>query len=238
LLAGCAGVLPDGTTRPEASETTVAASTPVTTPAGAEYPSGFSPTGIARGVAVDRTLSVLEADAIEVVGLERFRPGAYADYRYVANATHARFQLTVHNGYSDISEWDIYTDPAAQYRRFDRNDRPRFDASNRSIAESRAAASRAVLAVLSRILSFGEFRANEAYVSDGDHRIRYELTETAFENATDERGHLIVGDDGLIREARMLYVRSGEPKRFEYTVVRRPGVRIEVPPWLPAAAGG
>jgi hypothetical protein len=229
-LSGCSGVLPGSAT----DSGTVTADT-VATPADVEYPPGFSPTGVTQGAVVDRSLGVLREDSLVVVGLERFRPGAYADYRYAANATHARFQLTVHNGYSDISEWDVYTDSVAEYRRLGRNDQLSFESANRSIAESRATAARSVIAVLSRILRFGEFRASEVASTEGERRIRDELTGTVFENATDERGYLVVGGDGVVREAGMAYTRSGEPKRFTYAIVRRSAVRVEVPPWLPAA---
>jgi hypothetical protein len=52
---------------------------------------------------------------------------------------------------------------------------------------------------------------------DGELRIRYELTGTVLENATDERGYLIVGGDGIVREAGMVH-----PVGRSQTARRRP----------------
>lgn len=246
-MSGCSGVPGDTAggpatiTSPAESGTSTplaGSSGPVNTPPDVTYPPGFSATGVNNGVVVDRTLTLLRDEPVVVVGLERFRPGAYADYRYAANATHARLQLMIHNGYSDISEWDIYTDPIAEYRRLDRNDRTSFDTSNTSVRETRYGVSTTVLAVLSRVITFGNFRANDTYLVDGERRIQYNLTGTVYENATDEQGHLIVGENGVVREAKMTYTRAGEPKRFQYAVLRRSDVHVASPPWLAAAGDG
>jgi hypothetical protein len=250
VISGCAGVLSDGTadstdTRPTDGTVTLAdtsgtapASTPAATPAGINYPPGFSPTGITTGVVRNRTTDLLRNGPVVVAALERFRPGAYADYRYAANTTHARFRLTVHNGYSDITERDRYANSAGRYSRVDRNDRTVFDASNGTTDETKSWSARRTWPVLSRILTFGEFRASESYRTDGELRIRYELTGTVFENTTDERGYLLVGGDGIVREAGMAYTRSGDPKRFEYAVLQQSGVRVDPPAWLSAALDG
>jgi hypothetical protein len=250
LISGCAGVLSDGTadptnTRPTDGTVTLAntsqtapGSTPVATPTDIDYPPGFSPTGITAEVVRNRTTDLLRNGPVVVAALERFRPGAYADYRYAANTTHVRFRLTVHNGYSDITEQDRYANPAGRYSRIDRNDRTVFDASNGTTDDMKSFSARRTWPVLSRILTFGEFRASESYRANGELRIRYELTGTVFENATDERGYLVVGEDGIVREAGMAYTRSGDPKRFEYAVLRQSDVRVESPAWLSAALNG
>jgi hypothetical protein len=247
LLSGCAGVLSDEPTdtlvtdeRTEQTDVPRVTSTSgaAATPANVEYPPGFSPTGITTRVVRNRTTRLLRNGPVVVSALERFRPGAYADYRYAANTTHARFRLTVHNGYSDITEQDRYANSTGRYSRIDRNDRTVFDASNGTADETKSLSARRTWPVLSRILTFGEFRASESYRADGELRIRYELTGTIFENATDERGYLLVGGDGIVREAGMAYTRSGDPKRFEYAVLRRSDVRVESPPWLSAAVEG
>jgi hypothetical protein len=247
LLSGCAGVLsdePTDTLAPDepTEQTDASGVTPtssmVATPANVEYPPGFSPTDIATEVVRSRTTDLLRNGPVVVSALERFRPGAYADYRYAANTTHARFRLTVHNGYSDITEQDRYANSTGRYSRIDRNDRTVFDASNATTDETRSWSARRTWPVLSRILTFGEFRASESYRTDNELRIRYELTGTIFENATDERGYLLVGGDGIVHEAGMAYIRAGDPKRFEYAVLRQSGVRVESPVWLSAALDG
>lgn len=250
LISGCAGVLSDGTADPTNTssidemgtpgETTRATPTasPAATPTNVEYPPGFSPTGITTRVVRNRTTHLLRNGPVVVSALERFRPGAYADYRYAANTTHARFRLTVHNGYSDITEQDRYANSTGRYSRIDRNDRTTFDASNGTTDETKSLSARRTWPVLSRILTFGEFRASESYRTDGELRIQYELTGTVFENATDERGYLLVGADGVVREAGMAYTRSGDPKRFEYAVLRQSGVRVESPAWLSVVLDG
>ena len=250
LVSGCAGVLSDGTadstSTPLIDETGTPGETsrvaptagPVSTPVNVDYPPGFSPTGIVTRVVRNRTTDLLRNGPVVVSALERFRPGAYADYRYAANTTHVRFRLMVHNGYSDVTEQDRYANPVGRYSRIDRNDRTVFDASNGTTDETKSWSARRTWPVLSRILTFGEFRASESYRTDGELRIRYELTGTVFENATDERGYLLVGGDGIVREAGMAYTRSGDPKRFEYAVLRQSGVRVESPAWLSAAVDG
>ena len=232
VLAGCGG----GPGEP--SQATSAGPTSTAAPDGnlseVRFPEGFSRSAVGTETARTRSLSLLRTESVSVVALERFRPGAYADYRYDANATRARFRFDVHNGYADVTENDVYADADARHTRRLRNGRLSFDTANGSVAETRRRAAVSLWAVLSRILTVGEFRAVRAS-GDGDgRRIRYAVVGVAARDATDVRGYVIVDGDGAVRAARLLYSQEGEPKRFQYTVNRR-SEGVSPPAWLPAA---
>ena len=248
LLAGCGGVVPGGPAPadpapPNASppaENASAAPNATVTPdeslAGVEFPEGFSRSGADVSTARERSVSYLRTEPVSGVALERFRPGAYADYRYEANPDRTRFRLDVHNGYVDVTRSDVYVADGVRYSRSARNRRVSFEAVNGSAASTRFRAADSMWAVVSRILTVGDFRAVRA-VGDGDaRRIRYEATGVAFPNATDVRGSLTVDEDGIVREARLAYTRAGDPKHFEYAVASRAeGNGVAPPAWLPAA---
>lgn len=198
-----------------------------------EYPDGFSRTAV--DVATARRLSVryLRQESISGVALERFRPGAYADYQYEANHTRVRFRLDVHNGYADVTERDVYVESAVRHSRSGRNGQIAFEATNGSISETRFRAADSMWAVVSRILTVGELRAVRVTGDADGRRIRYTITDVVVRNATDVRGHLTVDGDGVVRDARLRYTQGGEPKRFQYTVTS--GTTVTPPAWLPAA---
>ena len=239
VLAGCGGGLPG-----DPSRTTSAEPSSTATPDGnlseVAFPEGFSRSTVDTETARTRSLSLLRTEPVSAVALERFRPGAYADYRYEADAARARFRFDVHNGYGDITESDIYADTDARHTRRLRDGRLSFDTSNGSVAETRRRAAVSLWAVLSRILTIGEFRAVRASGASDERRIRYTVVGAAAPEAVDIRGYVVVDADGAVRAARLLYAQGGEPKRFQYTVRRRSG-EVSPPAWLPAAdatAGG
>jgi hypothetical protein len=238
-LSGCGGVAPDDpapTTPPSATDPTSNA-TVVSDEALAdvEFPEGFSRSAI--DIATARRLSVafLRTEPVSGVALERFRPGAYADYQYEANATRTRFRLDVHNGYADVTQSDVYVESNVRHSRSGRNGRAAFEATNGSVDETRVRAADSMWAVVSRILTIGEFRAVRVTENAGERRIRYAITDVAVRNATDVRGYLTVGEDGVVREAQLLYDQGGEPKRFQYSVTSRSASGVAPPAWLPAA---
>jgi hypothetical protein len=251
-LAGCGGIAPggpapadpspeDSSTDPSPNETspTDPASNATVTPdeslADAEFPEGFSRSGVDIATARQRSIAFLRTEPVSGVALERFRPGAYADYQYEANSTQTRFRIDVHNGYVDVTRSDVYVDGTVRYARSARNRQVSFEAGNGSVAETRYRAADSMWAVASRIVTVGDFRAVRTVRDDGERRIRYAVTGVAFRNATDVRGYLIVGEDGVIREARLRYTRAGETKRFEYVIASRSDGDVAPPAWLPAA---
>jgi hypothetical protein len=128
----------------------------------------------------------------------------------------------------------VYVEGGVRYVRSARNRRASFEAENGSVTETRYRAADSMWAVASRILTVGDFRAVDAGGDGDDRRVRYVATGVAVPNATDVRGSLTVDGDGVVREARLRYVRAGERKRFEYAVSPRSG-DVAAPPWLPAA---
>jgi hypothetical protein len=252
LLAGCGGVVPGGSAPADPSPTggsptdppsngskTDSASNATGPPdeslADAEFPDGFTRSGIDISTARQRSILFLRTEPVSGVALERFRPGAYADYRYEANRTRTRFRLDVHNGYVDVTRSDVYVDGGVRYARSARNRQVSFEARNGSVAETRYRAADSMWAVVSRILTVGDFQAVRTVRTGGERRIRYAVTDVAFRNATDVRGHLTVDEDGVIREARLRYTRTGEDKRFAYAVSPRSDRGVAPPAWLPAA---
>ena len=238
LVAGCGGAGSETADPPEADAPTVdppenATDDEATGLADVEYPDGFSRTGV--DVATARRLSVrhLRRESVSGVALERFRPGAYADYQYEANHTRVRFRLDVHNGYADVTERDVYVESAVRHSRSGRNGQIAFEATNGSISETRFRAADSMWAVVSRILTVGELRAIRVTGDADDRRIRYTITDVVVRNASDVRGHLTVDGDGVVRDARLRYTQGGEPKRFQYTVTS--GTTVTPPAWLPAA---
>ena len=231
VVAGCGGNAPGDPTATSNGTPTAASGGDL---ADVSFPDGYSRTDIDTATARNRSVSVLRTEWISAVALERFRPGAYADYRYDANATRARFRFDVHNGYSDVTERDTYVEGSAEHSRHLRDGRLSFRVSNGSVVETRMRAADSLWAVASRILTVGEFRAVEASRVDGDRRIRYTATGVVARNATGIEGYLIVDGDGVIREARLSYTQAAEPKRFRYSVERRSG-GVTPPAWLPAA---
>ena len=239
LLAGCGGVAPGGpssgdSASPGPSPPGPSNATPNASLADAEFPPGFSRSGADLAVARERSVAFLRTRSVSGTALERFRAGAYADYRYEAGPTRARFRLDVHNGYVDVTRSDVYVDGGVRYVRSARNRRASFEAENGSVVETRRRAADSMWAVASRVLTVGDFRAVEAAGDGDERRIRYVATGVAVPNATDVRGSLTVDGDGVVRAARLLYVRGGERKRFEYAVGPRSGT-VAAPPWLPAA---
>ena len=232
VLAGCGGAAP-GEETPAPEETPTA--TPEANLTDATFPEGFSQSEIDTRTAQNRSVAFLRTEPASVVALERFRPGAYADYQYEANTTQVRFRLDVHNGYSDVTESDTFVRSDGRYSRQVRDGELSFDAGNGSVDGTRHRAATSLWAVLSRILTVGEFRAVRVSRVDGERRIRYSVTGVIAEGTTDVRGYLIVDDDGVVREARLRYTQSGEPKRFEYAVRRGTGGDVTAPAWLPAA---
>jgi len=239
VLAGCGGVAfddPAPTTDPPTTGSTPN-STVVSdeTLGDAEFPEGFSRSEI--DIATARRLSVtfLRTEPVSGVALERFRPGAYADYQYEASATRTRFRLDVHNGYADVSQSDVYVESNVRHSRSGRSGQAAFEATNGSVDETRVRAADSMWAVVSRTLTIGEFRAVEVTESADGRRIRYAITDVAVRNATDVQGYLTVDENGVIREAQLLYSQAGEPKRFQYSVTPRPAKSVAPPAWLPAA---
>jgi hypothetical protein len=238
-LAGCGGLVfndPAPTADPPATGST-SNSTAVSdeTLADAEFPEGFSRSEIDIATARRLSITFLRTEPVSGVALERFRPGAYADYQYEANATRTRFRLDVHNGYADVSQSDVYVESNVRHSRSGRNGRAAFEAANGSVDETRFRAADSMWAVVSRILTIGEFRAVGVTESADEHRIRYAITDVAVRNATDVRGYLTVDEDGVVRGAQLLYSQEGEPKRFQYSVTSRSASSVAPPAWLPAA---
>lgn len=235
VLAGCGGGGGGGAGAPGATEASPA---PTATSGGnlseVAFPEGFSRSEVDTETARARSLSALQTESLSVVALERFRPGAYADYHYEANATRARFRFDVHNGYSDVTENDVYVDSDARHTRRLRDGRLSFDTANGSVTETRRRAAVSLWAVLSRILTIGEFRAVRASGTGEERRVRYTVVGVSAREATDVRGYLVVDADGAVRAARLLYSQEGEPKRFQYTV-REGSAGVSPPAWVPAA---
>lgn len=246
LLAGCGGIAPgtpaspasppatDAQSADPASNVTVVSEERI---ADDEFPDGFSRTGIDIATAREQSVAYLRTEPVSGVALERFRPGAYADYQYEATAAAVRFRLDVHNGYADVTQSDVYAVSDVRYTRSGRNRQVSFDARNGSVTETRYQAADSMWAVVSRILTVGEFRAVRTVRVDGERQIRYAAVDAVARNATGVRGHLIVDEDGIVRQARLLYVQAGEPKRFQYNLVSRSNRRVAEPAWLPAARG-
>ena len=238
-LAGCGGLVfndpaPTADT-PAAGSTSNSTVVSDETLADAEFPKGFSRSEIDVATARKPSITFLRTEPVSGVALERFRPGAYADYQYEASATRTRFRLDVHNGYADVSQSDVYVESNVRHSRSGRSGRAAFEAANGSVDETRFRASDSMWAVVSRILTIGEFRAVGVTESADDHRIRYTITDVAVRNATDIRGYLTVDEDGVVREAQLLYGQAGEPKRFQYSVTSRSASGVVPPAWLPAA---
>ena len=246
LLAGCGGIAPgtpaspasppatDAQSADPASNVTVVSEERI---ADDEFPDGFSRTGIDIATAREQSVAYLRTEPVSGVALERFRPGAYADYQYEATAAAVRFRLDVHNGYADVTQSDVYAVSDVRYTRSGRNRQVSFDARNGSVTETRYRAADSMWAVVSRILTVGEFRAVRTVRVDGERQIRYAAVDAVARNATGVRGHLIVDEDGIVRQARLLYVQAGEPKRFQYNLVSRSDRGVAEPAWLPAARG-
>jgi hypothetical protein len=239
VVAGCGGIESElatpTTDAPAAEPTTGSAGTSNQTLADAEFPDGFSRTEIDVSTARRLSVSYLRTEPVSGVALERFRPGAYADYQYEASATRARFRLDVHNGYADVTRRDVYVESGVRHSRTGRNGRTSFEATNGSVDETRFRAADSMWAVVSRIVTIGEFRAVRLTEHGEKRRIRYNITGVVVRNPTDVRGYLIVDGDGVIREARLLYTRDGDPKRFQYRITSGSGSDIAPPAWLPAA---
>jgi hypothetical protein len=239
VLSGCGGIdLGGSPPAGEPSSTEPASNSTVNTVGNlteAEFPEGFSQSRIDISIARERSVRYLQTEPVSGVALERFRPGAYADYQYEANATQTRFRLDVHNGYTDITRNDVYVESNVRHSRNGRNGRASFESTPGSVADTRLRAANSMWAVVSRILTVGDFRAIEAVGSTDERRIRYTATDVAVRNATDVRGYLTVDGDGIVQEARLLYTQAGEPKRFEYAVTSPPNGSVAAPAWLPAA---
>jgi RNase P/RNase MRP subunit p29 len=240
LLAGCGGVVPGASDSPptDAPSTDPAPNVTVIPEerlADDEFPDGFSRTGIDISTARERSVAYLRTEPVSGDALERFRPGAYADYQYEATAAAVRFRLDVHNGYADVTQSDVYVASEVRHTRSGRNGRVSFDARNGSVAKTRYRAADSMWAVVSRILTVGEFRAVRTVRVDGERRIRYAVVDVVVRNASGVQGYLVVDEDGIVRQARLLYVQVGEPKRFQYDLVARSDRRVAAPAWLPAA---
>lgn len=239
VVAGCGGMGGENATptpdAPAVEPTRSSADVPNETLTDAEFPDGFSRSAVDISAARRLSISYLRTEPVSGVALERFRPGAYVDYRYEASATRTRFRLDVHNGYADVTQRDVYVESGVRYSRNGRNGRTSFEATNGSVDETRFRAANSMWAVVSRIITIGEFRATQITEHNGERRIRYTITGVAVVNATDVRGHLTVNTDGIVREAQLLYNQGGEPKRFQYRVVSRSGGNVTPPAWLPAA---
>lgn len=239
LVAGCSGFgaeAPHPPTDPSASDPPPAA-TGNTTDAleDAEFPDGFSRSEIDIATARETSVRYLRTEPVSGVALERFRPGAYADYQYEAIDTRVRFRLDVHNGYADVTERDVYVESAVRHSRSGRNGRVDFEVRNGTVPETRFRAADSMWAVVSRILTVGELRAVEVTGQAEDRRIRYTVTDVVVQNTTAVRGHLTVDGDGVVREAQLRYTQGAEPKRFQYTVTPRGERSVAPPAWLPAA---
>lgn len=221
LVAGCGGTVPDVPASDEGGELD-----------DVEYPEGFAEGEISATVAREHTMALLAAEPVVVDANEKFRPGAYADYRYEANGTHAHFLIDVHNGERDVTVREVYVDPTTRYGRQVHDGRTTFDTSAPEIRDTRRRSAASLWAVVSRILVLGEFRAVDAYRVDGERRIRYTLVETIVDGATEARGYVIVDGDGGIVAARLAYTAEGERKRFRYVVLSESGVSVAVPPWV------
>lgn len=238
LVAGCSGAGSEPTDPPEmiapaldSPETATDHEAPRLVDI--DYPDGFSRTAVDVSRARKHSVSHLRRMAVSGVALERFRPGAYADYQYEANRTRVRFRLDVHNGYADVTESDVYVESAVRYSRNGRNGQIAFEATDGSIGETRVQAADSMWAVVSRIMTVGELRAVRVTGDAEDRRIHYRITDVVVRNATDVRGHLIVDGDGVVRDAQLRYTQGGEPKRFQYTVTS--GQSVSPPAWLPAS---
>ena len=245
LLAGCGGFVPGEPTPPETASpgASPADSAANATPDADErlgdvaFPDGFTRSGVDVATARERSVAFLRTEPATGAAVERFRAGAYADYEYEAARDRTRFRLDVHNGYVDVTRSDVYVDDGVRYSRSARNRDVSFGASNGSVATTRYRAADSMWAVASRILTVGEFRAVGVVEADGERLIRYAATGVAVRNATDVRGSLTVDRNGVVREARLAYVRGGESKRFEYAVApRSAGTEVAPPAWLPAAS--
>ena len=245
LLAGCGGFVPREPTPPETASPRAppAGSAANATPDADErlgdvaFPDGFTRSGVDVATARERSVAFLRTEPATGAAVERFRAGAYADYEYEAARDRTRFRLDVHNGYVDVTRSDVYVDDGVRYSRSARNRDVSFGASNGSVATTRYRAADSMWAVASRILTVGEFRAVGVVEAGGERLIRYAATGVAVRNATDVRGSLTVDRNGVVREARLAYVRGGESKRFEYAVApRSAGTEVAPPAWLPAAS--
>jgi len=239
VVAGCGGIGSDNaattTDSPPVDSTPGSTGTSIETLDGAGFPAGFSRSEIDASTARRLSVRYLRTEPVSGVALERFRPGAYADYQYEASATRTRFRLDVHNGYADVTQRDVYVESGVRHSRNGRNGQVSFEATNGSVSDTRLRAANSMWAVVSRILTVGEFQAVQVTEHTGERRIRYTVTNVVVRNATDVRGHLTVDTDGVIREAQLLYSQGGEPKRFQYSVTSRSGSDVTPPAWLPAA---
>lgn len=229
FAAGCNGLSAD---LPPDGSSSVTAESDSPSLADADFPRGFTRNGVTTSVARTRTLGHLRNDSVEIVARERFRPGAYVDYRYAANATHMRFRLNVHNGEADITRRDTYVDRTARYLRTDTNGRVTYISSDPTLATSRTRSATSLWAVLSRMLVFGEFRATAIRSVGTRSMFQYELNRTVVDEARNPRGCLVVDDEGVVHEALFAYTVGGERKRFEYSVRRRGNVTVDRPDWL------
>lgn len=237
VLAGCGGIVSEDTVPgADARNDTTTVRTGISDEAlsDAGFPAGFSQSAIDVSVAREATLGYLRTEPVSGTALERFRPGAYADYQYDANSARVRFRQDVHNGYSDVTRQDVYVASGVRYSRTGRNDQVSFGATNGSVDGTRSRAADSMWAVLSRILTIGELRAVEITDRDGDPHVRYAVTDVIARNASDVRGYLIVDTRGVVREAQLQYRQGGEPKRFQYSVSER-SVDVTPPAWLGAA---
>ena len=239
LVAGCSGFgaeAPHPPTDPSASDPPPAATSNTTEVfEDTEFPDGFSRSDIDVATARETSVKYLKTEPVSGAALERFRPGAYADYQYEASDMRARFRLDVHNGYADVTERDVYVESTVRHSRSGRNGRVDFEVRNGTVPETRFRAADSMWAVVSRILTIGELRAVEVTGRAEDRRIRYTVTDVMVQNATAVRGHLTVDGDGVIREAQLRYTQGAEPKRFQYTVAPRGDRTVAPPAWLPAA---
>ena len=237
VVSGCGGTGSENatpTTDVPADSTTRSADVSNETLDNVEFPDGFSRSEIDLSTARRLSVSYLRTEPVSGVALERFRPGAYADYQYEASATRARFRLDVHNGYADVTRRDIYVQSVVRHSRNGRNGRVSFESTNGSVDETRVRAADSMWAVVSRIITIGEFQAVRITEHTDERRIRYTITGVVVETATDVRGYLVVDADGVVREAQLRYSQGGEAKRFRYRVTSR-GSDVTPPAWLPAA---
>jgi hypothetical protein len=223
------------TDSPPRDPTPTAASNTTAALADVQFPDGFSRSDIDGATAREHSVRYLIIKPVSGVALERFRPGADADYQYEASDTRARFRLDVHNGYPDVTERDVYVESAVWHSRSGPNERVDFESRNGSREETRFRAAGSMWAVVSRIITIAEVRAVEVTGQTGDRRIRYTITDVAVNNATEVRGYLTVDANGVVRDARLLYTQGAEPKRFQYTVTSRSERDVAPPAWLPAA---
>jgi hypothetical protein len=238
LVAGYGGTGSESVERQDADALTVdplgdEVDDDVTQLASAEYPEGYSKNRIDEATARKLTVHHLRRQSVSSVALERFRPGAYADYQYEADQTRVRFRLDVHNGYADVTESDVHVESAVRHTRSGRNGQIAFKTSNGSVNETRFRAADSMWAVVSRILTVGELQATRVTGSADDRRIRYSVTDVVARNATDVRGHVTVDGDGVVRNARLQYTQGDEPKQFHFSMTA--AKTVTSPPWLPAA---